>query len=79
MACVDVGYGNELFLRGDGPGLSWDRGTRMSCSASDCWTWSSSEVQAPFECKIVLNDEQWSHDENVRISPGETRETTPAF
>src|SRR4030095_613806 len=30
-AKIDVGYGNTLFIRGEGPGLSWAQGTPMTC------------------------------------------------
>jgi hypothetical protein len=26
-AKIDVGFGNNLFVRGEGPGLSWEKGT----------------------------------------------------
>ena len=79
IARANVGFGNRLYLRGNGPGLSWDRGVLLSCTDSDCWTWRSTDAKTPFEFKILLNDEQWSHGENWTIAPGETKDVTPRF
>ncbi len=79
IARADVGFGNELFLRGNGPGLSWDRGILLACTDSDCWSWRSTDAKVPFEFKILLNDEQWSTGENWPISPGEKKEVAPEF
>src|SRR5690606_12500637 len=32
VAKIDVGFGNALYLRGDGPGLSWSKGVPMDCA-----------------------------------------------
>ena len=34
-ALVDVGFGNTLYLRGEGPGLSWEKGVPMKCVTDD--------------------------------------------
>src|SRR5262245_18623488 len=36
-ARYDVGFGNSLFIRGEGPGLSWDQGITMECLGNDLW------------------------------------------
>src|ERR1019366_3375560 len=36
-AKVDVGFGNTLFLRGNGAGLNWSKGTPLACVSSDTW------------------------------------------
>src|SRR5579872_5239985 len=30
-AKIDVGFGNTLYLRGEGPGLSWTQGVPLTC------------------------------------------------
>ena len=60
VARIDVGFGNLLFRRGEGPGLSWDRGVPMDCVASDQWTWSTASASRPFAYKVLINDERWS-------------------
>ncbi len=47
-ANVDVGFGNTLFIRGEGPGLSWEHGTPMRCAGASTWEWSSDQVQGIF-------------------------------
>ncbi|HXP60188.1 MAG TPA: hypothetical protein VN829_06830, partial [Dongiaceae bacterium] len=37
VARVDVGFGNTLFIRGQGNGLSWERGTRLACAGPSTW------------------------------------------
>ena len=37
-AHIDIGFGNALHLRGDGPGLSWHQGVPLECVADDEWT-----------------------------------------
>ncbi len=39
-AKVDVGFGNSLFVRGEGPGLSWSKGLPMTNVGSELWTLS---------------------------------------
>jgi hypothetical protein len=79
VANVDVGFGNRLFIRGDAPGLSWERGTLMECVNHDIWQWTTAKATAPFACKLLLNDENWSHGEDFQVAPGERKEVRPSF
>ena len=36
-AKIDVGFGNKLFARGQGAGLSWDHGIPLECVDSQTW------------------------------------------
>ena len=78
-ANFDVGFGNALYLRGDGPGLSWDKGVRMECVADDKWTISLGESVRPFVFKFVVNDEIWSTGEDYMVDPGVSVTLTPNF
>src|SRR6266850_556537 len=42
-AKIDVGYGNALYIRGEGPGLRWDQGTLMTCVGDNAWAISLGE------------------------------------
>ena len=64
VAQIDVGFGNLLYIRGEGPGLSWDRGTPMENVTADTWEWTSKAVSRPFAYKVLINDEQWSSGED---------------
>jgi hypothetical protein len=76
---TDVGFGNLLFIRGDGPGLSWDQGVPMECASSDTWTWTSKTVTRPFAYKVLINDERWSSGDDFVASVGTENSVAPAF
>lgn len=79
LARIDVGFGNLLYIRGEGPGLSWDRGVPMECASSDTWTWSTAAASRPFAYKVVINDEQWSVGDDYIASVGVGNTVWPAF
>jgi hypothetical protein len=79
VAKVDIGYGNTLFVRGGGAGLSWEKGTALDCTAGDTWTLILPVVEKPFTFKLVLNDTLWSIGEDYSAAPGDTVTVTPAF
>jgi hypothetical protein len=78
-AKIDVGFGNTLYVRGDGAGLSWDRGTPLVCLAADSWTIVLLSVTKPFSFKFALNDQEWSAGTDYLAGPGDTVTVTPAF
>jgi hypothetical protein len=77
LARIDVGFGNLLFIRGEGPGLSWDRGVPMDCVASDQWTWSTAAASRPFAYKVLINDERWSAGDDYVAEVGVENTTSP--
>jgi len=77
-ARIDVGFGNLLYIRGDGPGLSWDRGALMECESSDSWTWAT-PASRPFAFKVLINDERWSNGDDFIASVGTENSVTPEF
>jgi hypothetical protein len=78
-AKIDIGFGNALFIRGNGPGLSWDKGLSLDCITSDNWTIILQGVDKPFSFKLVLNDDTWSTGPDYSAAPGETVTLTPVF
>ena len=70
VAKVDVGFGNTLFLRGTGPGLSWEKGVEMTNTGSDEWSWSTNKASKTFLAKVLINDVTWSGDPDSTIVPG---------
>lgn len=78
-AKTDIGFGNMLYIRGEGPGLSWTRGVPMDCVAADEWTWSTKSANSPFSCKVLINDEIWSTGEDFVVPPGERLVCYPSF
>lgn len=79
IATADIGWGNQLYLRGEGGGLSWDAGVPMTCNGADEWVWVSTSNDPIFQFKFVLNDKFWSLGENMVASRGETNRSYPAF
>jgi|CZKI01.1.fsa_nt_gi hypothetical protein len=78
-AKVDVGFGNTLFLRGNGAGLNWSKGTPLACVSSDTWRVVLPRADSPFAFKFVLNDTAWSAGKDYLAGPGDTVTVTPAF
>jgi hypothetical protein len=78
-AKIDVGFGNTLYLRGDGPGLSWNKGLPLTCTADTVWTLAVAGATRPIVCKFLLNDATWSRGEDYTVPPGSATELAPSF
>lgn len=78
-AQIDVGFGNALYIRGEGPGLSWEKGTLMNCVASNHWTLAVAESARPVVFKFLLNDETWCAGDDLIVEPGDKVAYTPEF
>lgn len=78
-ARIDVGFGNALYVRGEGPGLSWDRGVLMNCVAGDLWQLTLGAASRPFVLKFLINDATWSTGPDFTLEPGTSATFTPAF
>lgn len=78
-ATIDIGFGNALYLRGEGAGLSWDRGILMNCVADDCWSLELSESARPVIYKFLVNDLTWSAGEDYSVAAGRSVSVVPTF
>ena len=78
-AKIDVGFGNTLFIRGSGAGLSWSKGTPLVCVATDAWSIVLPGASSPFAFKFALNDRDWSNGKDYQAGPGDTVTVTPSF
>jgi hypothetical protein len=78
-ARIDVGFGNALYIRGEGPGLSWDKGVLMSCVGADSWQWTVTEAARPIAFKLLVNDLTWSTGPDFTVAAGTTTALTPEF
>jgi hypothetical protein len=76
---IDVGYGNALFIRGQGAGLSWDRGLPLQCVESAIWIWNKQNCEEPVTFKLPINDQLWCRGENLRADPGAQAQVVPEF
>jgi len=75
---VDVGFGNTLYLRGEGHGLSWSQGIPLTCVDGSTWTWSG-ETDGKLKFKLLINDAIWAKGDDLVATPGEKVEVAPAF
>jgi hypothetical protein len=79
VAAIDVGFGNYLTLRGEGPGLSWEVGVPLECVGDDRWSITLPESAHPIVCKFLLNDETWCGGDDYTVLPGSTVVLSPSF
>ena len=78
-AKIDIGFGNALYLRGEGPGLSWDRGLLLKCVSDDQWSATLGESARPIVFKLLVNDLSWSAGEDYVVAPGSSVNFVPTF
>ena len=78
-ARIDIGFGNTLYLRGEGPGLSWDRGVAMECVADDLWRIALAETARAYTFKFLVNDLSWSVGPDYSVACGASVTLTPEF
>lgn len=76
---ADIGFGNHLYIRGEGPGLSWTRGVAMDCIAADGWASTVKAATSPVIFKVLINDETWSKGNDYVVEPGQSVTVTPTF
>jgi len=77
-AKIDVGFGNNLFVRGQGSGLSWDHGIPLECVDSQTWRLIV-PAKDKVQFKLLINDSVWAKGEDVVVTPGKRVELVPAF
>ena len=75
----NVGYGNNLFIRGEGPGLSWMQGVLLTNIAPDEWIWETSEPFDSCEFKVLVNDKDFEAGDNHKLPLGAIVQYTPCF
>ena len=78
-ARVDVGFGNSLFIRGEGAGLSWDLGILMDCVEANLWRIVLPESVRGHTFKFLVNDLTWSTGSDFNAASGSSSTHTPEF
>jgi hypothetical protein len=78
-AQIDIGFGNALFLRGEGAGLSWDKGLLMTCVNDHQWSVVLGESARPIVFKFLVNDLSWSAGEDYSVGAGSSVTLVPTF
>jgi chemotaxis protein histidine kinase CheA len=79
LATAYIGIGNKLFIRGDGPGLSWDTGVPMQFVSIGKWGWATHDATAPIRAKLYKNDETAALSGEITLEPNRHTEVTALF
>lgn len=79
VANVMIGIGNKPYLRGEGPGLSWDEGVSMNFVEIGKWAWSPTRKNAPLTVQVYRNDQDPDKGGKIEVKPGQRLEITPEF
>jgi hypothetical protein len=79
IARVDVGFGNAVYIRGEGPGLSWSQGIPMENVSNDQWEITLAESAQPISFKVLVNDATWCTGPDSVVASGSTVTITPEF
>ena len=79
IARVDVGFGNSLYVRGEGAGLSWEKGIQLDNISPYEWSFVSTQAKGDVTFKFLINDEIWADGEDGTVAAGETSISSPVF
>jgi hypothetical protein len=75
-----IGIGNRLFIRGEGPGLSWEKGVPLQFVSIGKWRWETPDASGQVRFKLYKNDESECASLGQRsIGAGRQEELTAAF
>jgi uncharacterized protein YoxC len=75
-----IGIGNRLFIRGEGPGLSWEKGVPLTFVSIGRWRWDTSDATATVRFRLFKNDEAECTALGERsVEPGAQLELTASF
>lgn len=80
IATAYIGIGNRLFIRGEGPGLAWDKGVPLQFVSIGKWRWETNDATAPVRYKLYKNDEIECTTLGAQaLDPGHQHEVAAAF
>ena len=80
IATAYIGIGNKLYIRGEGPGLSWDKGVPLQFVSIGKWRWETPDATAPVTAKLYKNDQIECHGLGaLTLEPGRQREVNAGF
>lgn len=75
-----IGIGNRLFIRGEGPGLSWEKGVPLQFVSIGKWRWETGEASGLIQAKLYKNDEaECVKLGTLALEPGHQTEVSAAF
>jgi uncharacterized protein YoxC len=75
-----IGIGNRLFIRGEGPGLSWGKGVPLTFVSIGKWRWETNDAAGAVRFKLYKNDEVECTALGTRtVEPGAQQDLTASF
>jgi hypothetical protein len=75
----DVGFSNQIFIRGKGAHLSWDKGQPLKNVKPDEWVWETDVSFTSCEFKVLINDRVYENGDNHHLNAGSTLVYSPHF
>ncbi len=75
----NCGFKNNIFIRGQGAGLSWEKGIMLKNLGPDLWQWETDKAINFLEFKVLINDTHYELGENHVLTKEGTAEFTPRF
>lgn len=79
IASVDVGFGNSLYIRGEGADLSWEKGMLLDNISPYEWAFKTSAAKGDITFKFLINDEAWADGEDLTVAAGGISVSSPVF
>lgn len=79
IARVDVGFGNSLYIRGEGAGLSWDKGVQLDNVSPYEWAFSTTKAKGDVTFKFLINDAVWAEGDDLTVAKGGISISSPVF
>lgn len=80
IATAYIGIGNKLFIRGEGPGLSWEKGIPLQFVSIGKWRWETDDATAPIRVKLYKNDQiECTSVGTITLEPGHQHDVNAGF
>jgi hypothetical protein len=80
IATAYIGIGNRLFIRGEGPGLTWEKGVPLQFVSIGKWRWETNDATDPVRYKLYKNDDlECVALGRQTLEPGHQQEVTASF
>lgn len=74
-----VPFGHNLFIRGSGNGLSWEKGLPLTQIDEETWVFRSKDPLGEMGYKFLFDDEIWEEGENRCLTQGHEEISSPKF
>jgi hypothetical protein len=75
-----IGIGNRIFIRGEGPGLSWEKGVPLTFVSIGKWRWETKDATSTVRFKLYKNDQtECTALGESSVEPGAQQELSAAF